>query len=428
MKNFSVLTQKPILSVWAIVGLVFLSTSPALAQGGPAMVTGDRVVEEEFSQTAPTLGRFIATRNGNVTAAVEGPVEQIMVEVGDRVAIGDVLARLELDRLTASRDLRAAAEDEADARLRTANAEAALRRAELNRLQRLRKSAAFNQARYEDAQLEVNRAVAEIARATADRERARAELRLVETDLAHAVITAPFPGVITQRHTELGDYVRAGDPIVSMLDDATVEIEADVPFSRVDGLKPGLNIEMTTDSGLSGTAMVRAVVPVENPLTRTRPVRFVPEMPAGVSVATDQSVTLNLPVGAQRSAITVHKDAINRGGRGDAVFVDMDGKASPRPVTLGVAVGNRLEVLNGLAPGEWVVVRGNERLRPGQDIVVTNKPKPDASDSDNPAPTAADQRSDTESTQAAPQQAQNQLQRETEAQPQKDEQPAGENQ
>ena len=106
----------------------------------------------------------------------------------------------------------------------------------------------------------------------------------------------------------------------------------------------------------------------------------------------------------------------------------MDGKATPRPVTLGLAVGNRLEVLNGLAPGEWVGVRGNERLRPGQDIVVTNKPKPDASDSDNPAPTAAAQRSDTESTQAAPQQAQNQLQRETEAQPQKAEQPAGENQ
>ena len=334
------------------------------------MVQADAVITEEFAQTAPTIGRFVATRNGVVKAAVDGPVAEILVEVGNRVSAGETLAVLDLERLTASRDLRRAAVDETEARLRTANTDASLQRAELSRLDRLKKSAAFNQARYEDAQLQVNRAVAEIARAVADRERAWAELRLAETDLSRAVIKAPFPGVVTERHTELGSYVRAGDPIVSMLDDSNVEIEADVPFARIAGLSPGLEIAIANETGLAATAILRAIVPVENPLTRTRPVRFRPNLPVGMAVATDQSVTLRLPVGEARSVITVHKDAINRGARGANVFVVTDGKAALRPVQLGESVGNRIEVLAGLTPGEQVVIRGNERLRPGQSVTL----------------------------------------------------------
>jgi multidrug efflux pump subunit AcrA (membrane-fusion protein) len=89
-------------------------------------------------------------------------------------------------------------------------------------------------------------------------------------------------------------------------------------------------------------------------------------------------VTLNIPVSAPREVVSVPKDALVQGSGGWMVFVNVEGKAQPRPVDIGAALAGGFEVLSGLAPGEEVVVRGNERLRPGQDIVSTNNPPPAA--------------------------------------------------
>ena len=114
---------------------------------------------------------------------------------------------------------------------------------------------------------------------------------------------------------------------------------------------------------------MRAIGVVENPRTRTRSVRFMPDLD-GVAdnLADGQSVSLSLPVGPPRDIVTVHKDAITRGVNGTAVFVVNGDAAERRLVSLGEAIGNRFEVLGGLEPGELVVVRGNERLKPGQTI------------------------------------------------------------
>jgi multidrug efflux pump subunit AcrA (membrane-fusion protein) len=65
---------------------------------------------------------------------------------------------------------------------------------------------------------------------------------------------------------------------------------------------------------------------------------------------------------------TVHKDAVVHQPDGATVFVVTDGAAESRPIRTGLAVGERIEVVAGLEPGETVVVRGNERLRPGQKV------------------------------------------------------------
>ena len=75
-----------------------------------------------------------------------------------------------------------------------------------------------------------------------------------------------------------------------------------------------------------------------------------------------------MPIGPKRDVVSVHKDAIIREAAGAVVFVVVDGIARKRPVELGEAFGARFEVLAGLAPGDQVVVRGNERLRPGQSV------------------------------------------------------------
>ena len=322
-----------------------LFATAAAAQKRVTPVRIDAVTRGPLVQTIPVIGRLVARQSGPVAARSAGPVDEVLVEVGDRVKKGQVLVRLVTETLKAQREVRIA--------------ELTRARLVLNRFERLRQrgSAAFPRARYETA-------VQDVARAAA-------ALKLAQIGLDYAEIRAPYPGVITVRNTETGAYLKIGDTVVTMVNDLMLEIEADVPANRIGGLGAGAAVTFRIDSrpGRRFAARVRAVIPVDNPMTRTRAVRFTPDQAAGGDgIAVNQSVTVDIPIGKRRLVVSVHKDAIvHKLGR-TLVFVAADGKAMIRPVRLGDAVGNRFIVVEGLRPGELVVVRGNERLRPGQAI------------------------------------------------------------
>jgi multidrug efflux pump subunit AcrA (membrane-fusion protein) len=90
----------------------------------------------------------------------------------------------------------------------------------------------------------------------------------------------------------------------------------------------------------------------------------------GRPLAANQSVMVHIPIGAARTVLTVHKDAIIKRGLASIVYVVDNGTAEMRRITLGEPTGSRYEVLDGLAEGDRVVVRGNERLRPGDKVRV----------------------------------------------------------
>jgi RND family efflux transporter MFP subunit len=302
---------------------------------------------------------------------VEAPVEAFRVEVGDRVQAGQVIATLNQDRLIALRDHAAGQLREARAKQSTAQAQLKLAGQELERLEALKASAAFSQARYDDAKQNAAIFRAQLAEAEAAIATSSAELTLAEIDVADTEIVAPYDGVVIQRMSEAGAYVSVGDPLIRLIADQSLEVEADVPYQRIVGLVPGATLGLTLDDGSSHEAVVRAIVPEENPLTRTRAVRFIPtfndtERP----LAADQSVTVWVPVGTPRTVLTVHKDAVITEGDRATVFVANGDVAEPREISLGEAVGSRYEVLDGLEEGDLVVIRGNERLRPGDKVRI----------------------------------------------------------
>ena len=361
--------------VVALLSLHMVAAIPAHAQekknDAPkaALIGVDLVIEERASQTVPVIGRLVAQRSGVVSVLTKGVVAEVLVRVGDRVRAGDVMARLLANSLTWSRVLRAAEVDSAKASLANAKTQTSLRRQELKRLDNLKKSSAFSPARYEDAQKELAKAQSDAARAAADLNRATANLNLAQIELDNAEIKAPYGGVVSAVHTEIGTYLNTGQSLVTLVDDAHMEIEADVPANRTMGLVAGTPVRFTTNGDSAQTATVRAVVPQENPLTRTRAVRFAPDDSAMlVGAAANQTVSIRIPAGPARNVVTVHKDAVLSKSGGRVVFVAIDGKAEMRPVTLGAAVGTRFVVISGLSPGDAVVVRGNERLAPDQAI------------------------------------------------------------
>ena len=358
------------------VAALLLAFSPELAaQSGkdgppPAAPVGlDPVRSETLAETMPVIGRIVAAESGVVATRIAERVAEVLVRPGDRVEEGTVLARLSSDRLVNQRTLRLADRERAAAQVTRARATRSEAQRTLERVSALRGSTAHRQDRQDQAERDAEIAASDLRQAEADLQRADASLALANLALADADIAAPYPGVVTARHVAAGNYVGVGDPIMTLLNDRVLEIEADVPALRTDGLLAGTRVVATLQNGNSFGAMVRAVVPDENPRTRTRSVRLIPMPDAAVTaLAGNQSVTVEMPVGAPREVITVHKDAVIVRGDRSIVYLVEDGKAQVRPVRRGRAVGNRFEVLDGLKPGDVVVVRGNERLRPGQSV------------------------------------------------------------
>ncbi len=355
--RFLTLTLPAAVAVWAFSAPAMAAPQcPAFDKKSkqPAARVGvNRVVKGPMQQTVAVIGRFVAREGGVIAARTAGPVDAIKVHVGDRVTKGQVLAVLVSETI--------------QARMRLQAAELRLAEQELKRLDRLRvrKSAAFAQARYEDAQQRVVKA--------------KANLRIAALALEYSQIRAPFPGVVTKRHTDAGAFLKLGDPVVTLINDGNLEIEADVPSNRVAGLKAGSIITFALATGAKRKARVRAVIPEENPMTRTRAVRVRPvENGKAGKFAMGQSVTLDIPRGPKIVAISVHKDAIVFMGARRLVYVAQRCRAMIRPVKLGPAIGDRFQVRFGLRPGELTIVRGNERVRPGQPITF-RPPSPNGS-------------------------------------------------
>ena len=371
---------------YPIAALMILVPLIGYAQPRATPVGVDEVRAEPMSQTIPVLGRFVAPQSGVVAARAGGPVANINVNVGEHVERGQVLVKLDQDRLRIQLDLQKAELLALEASRKTAEANQKYAEQELARIERLRQSAAFSKYDYDKRQQELEVARSQRLEAEARIARGKVNKELAEIELRDGEVRAPFPGIVTQRHTSEGAWLQRGASVVTLINDTELEIEADVPANRLSGVKPGVEVRALLDDGSQFATTIRAVIPDENPSARTRPVRFIlsSEMPQQ-RFAVNQTVTLMLPASGDAEVVSVSKDAVLRRGQQALVYVVQEGKAQPRPVQLGEAVGSRFRVTAGLAPGDVVVVRGNERLRPGQAVRYPNQPQPQAADKQAPA-------------------------------------------
>ncbi|MCE2475616.1 MAG: efflux RND transporter periplasmic adaptor subunit [Alphaproteobacteria bacterium] len=339
------------------------------------MVATDKVTAEAVDQTAPTIGRFVTLFEAVVPALLASHVTEIPVNIGDRLAEGDIIAVLDTERLRWQVQQSKASLAQSEAGLAVARARAELAQRRLERAEGLRESTAFSQAQRDDARGEADIAAAQVQVAQAAVEEAKARLDTAADDYARGTVVAPFDGVVEERHADLGEAVQPGGPVVTLVSEKALEIEADVPSLRVAALSPGAPIGVTRASGETITTTVRAVGTVENPRTRTRRVRLVPELGELTNIPPiGEGVTVHVPISDTAILPTIHKDAILQRRGISVVYVVVDGKAEVRPVQLGDAVGERFVVLSGVQPGDVTVVRGNERLLPGQEVAVAPPP------------------------------------------------------
>ncbi|GAA0786815.1 efflux RND transporter periplasmic adaptor subunit [Roseibium denhamense] len=353
-----------------LVCFCLLVPAAAPAQQRPAGVLTDTVTQEQTSETISIFGELVAERQSRVAARIAGVADTVPVEVGDTVQDGDILATIDSDLLSielarAEADLSVAKAAADTARLQVETAQTVYSRAE-----RLQQRSIISEAVYDERLNVLSVAKGRQAEAAARVNVAEMALRRAKYDLDNAMVRAPFNGIVIEVGTEVGQFVALGSEVARLIDTDDIRVEANVPARFIEALQPDQTVYGTTGSGGAIVLKLRAALPTESSATRTRPVVFDVVSKEGIAAA-GQSLTLDLPVSAPRSVPAVPKDALIQSRDGWQVFVAKDGIAEPRSVQIGIALGDRYEVTSGLSVGDIVVVRGNERLRPGQQIAPT---------------------------------------------------------
>ena len=352
----------------------------AFSSGGQEQATKERPLPlvhvaaasyHKIHETIPFVGTLVSKNSGVIASRIDGPVEDMPFDVGDRVEKGTTLIQITPRRMKARERLAAAQAIEAAAALKSAQSSLTLSQKRLERLDELKGSAAFSAARQEDAQIEKQRMLGNLEQAQARLMSAKANHENAQLDLEWSRLKAPYSGIVTKRHTQEGAWLRTGDPIVSIVNDSHIEIEVHVAAKYAPFLAEQMALDYRIDNSQKRyQARLRALLPQENSLTRTRTVRLLPNaIPAHAAVGSP--VHVDVPVAQEQQALLIPKDALIFQQDKYLVYViDGENTAQPRYVTLGNPQDSSYEILSGLQENDYVVIKGNERLFPGQKVRI----------------------------------------------------------
>jgi HlyD family secretion protein len=238
--------------------------------------------------------------------------------------------------------------------------------------------AEVRQARERLRLLEAGPRLEEIAQAEAEYRRAAATVERLADEIRRMRIVAPITGFLVRKRVEIGGWVRAGDAVAELIALDPVYVVGPVGEREVGRLARGARARVTVDAypGRTFGGEVAYVVPQADLQTRSFPVKVrVRNGDHLLKSGMFARVALGIP--ANRRAIHVPKDAVLRRDGGAVVFVVEDGVARARAVQTGLASGETLEILDGaLAPGQEVVVVGNDMLRDGARVRKVAAPGP----------------------------------------------------
>lgn len=345
-----------------LVGVLsaFVLLSASAQNGAPVTVVDIR--QQSIFRQVPLTGTVTSLRNARLSAATSGLVNELAVDVGSRVAAGDVL--LQLDPELAALQLQSAEASVLQARNALEDA-----RRRLNEARELapQRSIAESVVRDLESEVAVDDATLQQARADAGYRRALLERHTVR---------APFDGVVGAKLTEVGEWVTPGQAVLELVATDAVRLDFPVAEDFLPAIHRGgeVRYQLNATPGEEYAGEVATVVPVTDPgartfLLRVRPQEEGPALQPGMSVR----AVLQLPT--QRSALVVPRDATLRYPDGRTVVWTVENgdngpQAVEHPVQTGLQFEGLVEIRSGLEADARVVVEGNEALQVGQAVQV----------------------------------------------------------
>ncbi len=334
--------------------------------------------EEKLDTLYRTSGTVRGQSTAVLTSKTVGYIRSVLVQPGDRVRAGQVLAVLEAnDSAAGVRRARAGLEQSVESRIEAENglraAQAALRIAQAthDRVAALLANRAIAQQEYDESEARLRNAVAqeEMARArvrgSGSRiEQAKAEMGEAQVALDYARITAPFDGRVIERRIDPGNLASPGMPLLVVERDAHLRVEAAVDESRAGTVALGDTVVVEIDTlDKPVTGVLCEIVPSVDVASRAFLVKadLPPNLPG---LRPGMFARVGFRVGT-RPRLVVPLTAIATSGALDRVFAVDGDHLRLRMVTLGERQGSWVEVLSGLGAGERVVTEPGAQARDG---------------------------------------------------------------
>jgi membrane fusion protein, multidrug efflux system len=337
-------------------------------QPPPEAVTSIVAHREQWPATLNVIGTMEAVHGVTVSADLPGQVERVDFESGKSVHVGDVLVELD------TRQERA--------QLASLEAQRDLARVSFDRAQQLVDEGVISRVEYDQA--------------TSQRKATEANVAEIKATIERKTIHAPFSGILGIRQVNLGQYLSAGQAIVSLQALSPIYVNFGVPQQTLSQMVIGHAVHVAKEDlpNAAFSGRVTAVDSVVNEATRNIQIQATLSNPDG-KLRPGMFVQVEVPLGAARSVIALPASAINYAPYGDSVFVISDLKDPSGKTYRGVqqqfvkvegSHGDQVAIISGINPGDEVVTSGVFKLRNGAAVQVNNKVQP----GNNPAPKPED--------------------------------------
>ncbi len=337
----------PILIAMPIVGLAGPPPGPL-----PTAVAAYQSVPREYRLD----GIVEAIHRTTVSAQTQGQVEEIRYDVDDYVEKGAVLVRLR--------------DTEHRARATQAAAELKSAAAHLERSREEHERTAGLYAQDNVSESAMDRAAAELKAAQAGLESATARLEQAQEQLEYTQIRAPYSGIVTHRHIELGETASPGAPIMTGLSLDELRVVADVPQSLIPSIRAGGEVHIYLPGGEVATATEVTIFPFADTGANTFTVRL--RLPPGIkTLFPGMFIKTGFVIGQERELLVPAQAVVYRSEVTGVYLLTDDGRVQFRQVRVGREIDDHIAILAGLEPGERVV------LDPGK-AVATMKAEPSA--------------------------------------------------
>lgn len=371
---------------WALAVLAVAAAIAFWRSTAPIPIQLHTVATAYPSQAYTVLnatGYVVAQRKAAVASKATGRLEWLGVREGSHVRRDEVLARLENRDVTAKLEQAAANVKLAQANFEQAQAEFREAERAFERSRELLEKKFVSAAAHDTAVARLDKAKAAISGHQAAIAVARASVRAAQVEVEQTLIRAPFDGVVLTKNANVGDVITpfssalgSQAAVVTMADMSTLEVEADVSESAVSKVTLEQPCEVQLDA-LPDTrfrGVVARMVPTVDraKATVTVKVRFVdkdprilPEMSAKVAFLSQELP----PELRTRRTVIAPQAVVERGGR-RVVFLVREDRAVQRPIELAGKLGELLEVVSGVEPGERVIADPPAQLNDGGRVAL----------------------------------------------------------
>ncbi|RXK04440.1 efflux RND transporter periplasmic adaptor subunit [Halarcobacter bivalviorum] len=327
-----------------LLSLTIFSAS-LFAMGGPSLVETSKIVKSEVNPLQEFVGTIKFDKKSVLAAQNSGVVKAINFEVGDKVKKNKTLVQIDADIL--------------NAQVESARANATTTKKDYERYTKLLEQKSISQKEFDDVKLKYITA--------------KSTLKELEIQAIKKQIKAPYNAVVVERHIDLGEWVNAGTPLLTVVNTSKVEITFNIPLSVVNGLKKDDIYEIAVANS-SLKARLVAAIPAGDKVTRTFPVKFKADI-KDEFVFDGQEAKVSLSKNGKTEALVVPRDAVIKRFGQNVVFTVTDKMtAYMTPVQIVGYLGDKVAIAaEGLEEGMDVVKKGNERVFPDSPVKVLNK-------------------------------------------------------